>query len=321
MSGHEPVLLNEVLTAIGPKDGQIYIDGTFGGGGYSGALLSQANCNVIGIDRDPTIKERTKHWREQFGTRLMLLEGNFGDMVALLDKVGIKSVDGITLDLGVSSFQLDDPERGFSFQKDGPLDMRMSTSGLSASTIINEYEERELADIIYNFGEERYARRIARAIMVSRKKHPITRTGQLAEIIRNCFPRRFGHSGQRIDPATRTFQAIRIHVNDELGELERGLKAAEQILNDGGRIAIVSFHSLEDRFVKSFLGERSLSSSGTSRHLPEKNYQSKPSFTLISRRPVRPSSIEIERNPRARSARLRVARRTSDFPRPGNVLQ
>lgn len=305
MEKHKPVLLDEVIKAISPRDGAIYVDGTFGGGGYSRALLDTACCKVIGIDRDPMIDEETKPWRLDYGDRLLLLQGCFGDMENILARKGVSEVDGIALDLGVSSFQLDRPERGFSLKKDGPLDMRMSQKGTSAAQVINEHTEKDIADIIFNFGEERRARSIARAIAQARTKTPITRTLQLAKIIRRCFSG--SHSRGTIDHATRTFQALRIFINDELGELERGLSAAERILKQGGNVAVVSFHSLEDRIVKQFFVNRSRKSPGPSRHLPaepDKNHQS---FAMTTHRPIRPGDAEARANPRARSARLRTA--------------
>jgi len=310
-NGHKPVLLEEVVAAIAPRDGAIYVDGTFGGGGYSRALLDTADCRVVGIDRDPAAASRAEEWRDAYGDRLMLLEGCFGDMAGLLADEGIETVNGVTLDLGVSSYQLDEAARGFSFRADGPLDMRMSAHGPTAADIVNQCPEGELADIIHEYGEERRARRIAKAIVAARKDAPITRTLQLAEIVRGCFPPPRASETARIDPATRTFQALRIYVNDELGELERGLAAAERLLSAEGRLAVVSFHSLEDRIVKNFLTRESGLSARGSRHLPARGEEPEPAFALLSRRPVRPGEVETQANPRARSARLRIARRTA----------
>ena len=310
---HFPVMLNEVVTALNPRDGAIYVDGTFGGGGYSRALLEAAKCHVLGIDRDPAAGERADDLAKEFDGRLTLLTGCFGDMTALLADKNLDTVDGVTLDLGVSSFQIDQAERGFSFRDDGPLDMRMSQSGPSAADIVNTEPEARLADIIYRYGEERRSRRIARAIVRAREEEPISRTAQLAQIVRQCFPPSASAPGTKtIDPATRTFQALRIYVNDELGELARGLQAAEVLLREGGRLAVVSFHSLEDRIVKSFLRERSGGTPQSSRHIPQTSSSTPtPSFSIAARRAARPSKEEVATNPRSRSARLRTAIRTS----------
>lgn len=316
-NGHTPVLLNEVLAALSPKDGEVFVDGTFGAGGYSRALLDSCDCRVYGIDRDPRAVGAAAALKARYGERLTLLPGRFGDMQALLDAVGITAVDGVALDIGVSSMQIDDPARGFSFREDGPLDMRMSGEGPNAADIVNSAEEADLADIIYTYGEERLSRAVARAIVKARGEAPITRTAALADIVRAAIRSRTGkgRSHETIDPATRTFQALRIHVNDELGELDRGLAAAEALLRPAGRLAVVSFHSLEDRRVKLFLAARSGSSARPSRHSPTLHARgfargAVPSFRLISRKAVRPSDEEIARNPRARSARLRAAVRT-----------
>jgi 16S rRNA (cytosine1402-N4)-methyltransferase len=248
-AAHIPVMLPEVLDALAPRDGAVYVDGTFGGGGYSQGLLMAANCKVCGIDRDPAAIQAGAALTTRFPGRLQLLNGRFGDMERLLAARGVTQVDGVALDIGVSSPQIDEPARGFSFRQDGPLDMRMGADGPSAADVVNTLDEAALADIIYRYGEERLARRIARAIVDARKAAPITRTLQLAEIVRKVVRR----SPDGIDPATRTFQAIRIYVNDEIGELRRGLAAAERLLAPGGRLAVVSFHSLEDREVKTFL--------------------------------------------------------------------
>jgi 16S rRNA (cytosine1402-N4)-methyltransferase len=305
--GHVPVLLAEVMAVLQPKDGGIYVDGTFGGGGYARALLESADCVVWGIDRDPAAIESGAALKSAFHPRLHLIEGRFGEMDRLLGAQGVANVAGVALDLGFSSLQLDDPARGFSFRFDGPLDMRMGRGGLTAADVVNSLGEDELADIIQKFGEERFARRIARAIVAAR---PVRRTLELAGIIRGAV--RGGHDG--IDPATRTFQALRIYVNDELGEITRGLEAAERLLRDGGRLAVVSFHSLEDRPVKQFLAARSGAGTGASRHSPaQAKAKSRPpaTFRPIHRRAIRPGPEEIAANPRARSARLRAAERTA----------
>ncbi len=306
-SPHIPVMLREVVEALAPKDQGIYVDGTFGRGGYSRALLNAAKTRVIGIDRDPDAVAVGIKLAAEFKPRFTMLHGPFGAMDILLAGEHIQQVDGVTLDLGVSSPQLDEAERGFSFQSDGPLDMRMSKSGPTAADIVNEMDERELADIIFNCGEERHARRVARRIVEARTLHPILNTHQLATIVRGAVPR----SGDGIDPATRTFQALRIHVNDELGELRRGLAAAEAILKPQGRLAVVSFHSLEDRTVKEFLRRRSATTAQISRHVPANDdHLPPPSFRLLTRKPDVPSDEESRANPRARSAKLRVAERT-----------
>ncbi len=310
-SEHIPVMLKEIVDALVPRDGGIYVDGTFGRGGYTRALLTNAKTRVFGIDRDPDAVSAGEAMEKEFKPRLKLLHGPFGVMDLLLTGEQVKEVDGIALDLGVSSPQINDTERGFSFQSDGPLDMRMSRNGPSAADIVNGSSESDLADIIYNFGEERHAYRVARHIVSAREKERITRTRQLSDIVRGAVP----PSGDGINPATRTFQALRIYVNDELGELKRGLAAAENLLKPQGRLAVVSFHSLEDRIVKDFLRDRSTMNKGVSRHLPANDDKAPaPSFTLLSRKPQTPSAEEVQLNPRARSAKLRVAERTSAPP-------
>ncbi|MBU6474112.1 MAG: 16S rRNA (cytosine(1402)-N(4))-methyltransferase RsmH [Alphaproteobacteria bacterium] len=304
MSGHVPVLLAEVLDIIRPRDGAHYIDGTFGGGGYSRALLDSAKCRVLGIDRDPDAIARGQELVARYEGRLKLSLGNFSQMEALLAAAGEPASDGVLLDLGVSSFQFDQPERGFSFREDGPLDMRMSRSGPSAADVVNSADEKALIDIIFRYGEERQARRIARAIIAAR---PILRTAKLAEVVSAALGP--AAARQKIHPATRTFQALRIIVNEELGELERGLDAAERVLKEGGRLAVVAFHSLEDRIVKHFLAERSAAASKSSRHAPEHGRRHAQSFRLLTSRPVMPGEEEILSNPRSRSARLRAAER------------
>ncbi|MCG8512310.1 MAG: 16S rRNA (cytosine(1402)-N(4))-methyltransferase RsmH [Rhodospirillales bacterium] len=313
---HKPVMLDAVLKALAPRDGGIYVDGTFGAGGYSRAVLDAADCTVWGIDRDPDAVSRGAEMASKYDGRLTVLGGRFSDMDRLLAGVGLKAVDGVALDIGVSSMQIDDPARGFSFREDGPLDMRMEKDGLSAADVVNTPGEKELADIIYKYGEERASRRIARAIVQARKNGPITRTGELADIVRSVLPR----ARDGIDPATRTFQALRIFVNAELEELDQGLEAAEGLLKAGGRLAVVSFHSLEDRRVKAFLRERSGTGPRGHRHLPDAGPGQAPTFRLLSRRPEKPVEAEIADNPRARSARLRSAERTDApaWPAAGN---
>lgn len=304
--GHIPVLLAEVLDALEPRDGAHYIDGTFGGGGYSRALLDTAACRVLGIDRDPEAIARGRVMALRYEGRLTLALGRYAEMDRLLLEAGETGTNGIVLDLGVSSFQLDEAQRGFSFRIDGPLDMRMSLEGPSAADVVNTMEEAELRNIIATLGEERFARRVAKAIVAAR---PLSRTTELAEVV----ARALGPAAMRqpIHPATRTFQALRLYVNDELGELRRGLEAAERVLTTSGRLVVVAFHSLEDRIVKQFLAQRSSARPRGSRHLPEREKPAAPTFRLLATRPRTPGPLEIDRNPRARSARLRVAERTA----------
>ncbi len=310
-SPHVPVMLDQVISALAPRDGAVYVDATFGAGGYSTALLEAARCTVWGIDRDPAALARGREIGRRFPGRMTILSGCYGDMIDLLSAVGIEKVDGIAFDIGVSSMQIDTPERGFSFAADGPLDMRMGADGMTAADVVNGLAERELADVIYRFGEERASRRIAHAIVAARSEKPITRTGQLAGLVRSAVR----PSKDRINPATRTFQALRIYVNDELGELDRGLAAAEALLVPGGRLCVVSFHSLEDRKVKDFLRRRSGGTPHPSRHMPDPSMggeeEAKPSFRLLGRSARKPTAEEVASNPRSRSARLRVAERTS----------
>ena len=307
---HEPVLLAEVLEAIAPQPGDVIVDATFGWGGYSQAFLDAAPCTVIAIDRDPSARDRAGALAEANDARLRFVQGRFGDLEELVSAIE-PAVHGVAFDIGVSSMQLDDAERGFSLMQDGPLDMRMSgdadASVRSAADVVNEEPQDRLADIIWRYGEERKSRRIARAIVDARTDMPITRTVQLAEIVARAAG---GRGASKAHPATRTFQALRIYVNDELGQLEAGLHAAERMLAPEGRLAVVSFHSLEDRIVKDFLRERGGLAPTHSRHLPQAPNRRPPSFRLASRRAVKPSDAEIARNPRARSARLRAAVRT-----------
>jgi len=318
---HIPVLLEAVLEALAPRDGGRYVDGTFGVGGYTRAVLAAADCMVYAIDRDPAAVARAQELAGTLGSgRLIAIEGRFGALDRLVAEAGGERVDGVALDLGVSSPQIDDPDRGFSFRFDGPLDMRMERDGPSAADVVNGASERELADIVFHLGEERYARRVARALVTARAQAPIRRTGELAEIIRRVVPS--SRSGG-IDPATRTFQALRIHVNRELDELDHGLEAAERLLSPGGRLAVVSFHSLEDRRVKTFLRRRSGRVAGPSRHAAAAVAGPvdgpRPSFRVITGRPIVPSPAEASDNPRARSARLRVGERTDAPAWPAEV--
>ena len=301
---HVPVLLREVVEALRPRDGGCYVDGTFGAGGYSSAMLDRAECQVIAIDRDPDAIAAGQALAERYAPRLRLIEGRFGEMAELLSAQGVDEVDGVALDLGVSSMQFDRPARGFSFRASGPLDMRMERTGSSAADLVNETGEAELADIIWRYGEERKSRRVARSIVEARRQKRIETTGELAEIVRRAV----GPQGRdESDPATRTFQALRIAVNDELGELERGLAGAEQVLMPGGRLAVVSFHSLEDRTVKDFVRARAGRTPGPSRHAPPRKEDRTATLKDLARKPVVPSAAEVAANPRARSARLRVA--------------
>ncbi len=307
---HLPVMLNEVLQYLTPRDGETYLDGTFGAGGYSRALLTAADCTVYAIDRDPDVRPLADKLAAEFPGRFHFLSGTFGTMETLLASTGVTQLEGIVLDIGVSSMQLDTAERGFSFMADGPLDMRMGKTGRDAATLVNEAEEKELADILYYYGDEHKSRRIARRIIEERAKTAITRTGQLASIIRAAAGKREG----KIDTATKSFQALRIWVNDELGELERGLEAAEKLLAPGGRLVVVSFHSLEDVIVKRFLQERSGKKEQVSRHqIIQASAQETPRFTLLKRSVVKPTDDEVATNPRARSSRLRAAYRTHNI--------
>jgi len=311
---HRPVMLTEVLAVLSPRDGGVYVDGTFGAGGYSRAILEAADCIVWAIDRDPDAIRRGEDLAAAYPGRLRLVHGRFGKMAALLRERNVELVDGIALDLGVSSVQLDEAQRGFSFRADGPLDMRMEATGPSAADAVNTLAESDLADIIHRFGEERHSRRVARAIVEARKTAPITCTLALAGIVRQVVPR----SRDGIDPATRTFQALRIYVNDELAELDRALIAAEALLAPGGRLAVVAFHSLEDRRVKAFLRARAGALPRTSRHLPATQEEGRaPTFSLIKGGAIKPSNEEVRANLRARSARLRAAERTAAPAWPG----
>jgi len=309
---HIPVLLRPLLAAVAPVAG-LWLDGTFGAGGYARGLLEAGADQVIGVDRDPLAFEMASAWVDDYGDRLKLVEGTFSQ----LDSYSDVPLDGVVLDLGVSSMQLDRADRGFSFMKDGPLDMRMSQSGPSAADIVNEASEAELADIIFQYGEERASRRIAKAIVAARAKSPFETTLQLAAVIESVLPR--GKPGQS-HPATRTFQAIRIAVNDEFGELLAGLQAAERALKPGGKLAVVTFHSLEDRVVKRYLAARSGGAGRANRYAPAVE-EEMPQFQLLSRRAIGPDDDELAVNPRSRSAKLRVAQRTDapsgDMPRTG----
>lgn len=299
---HVPVLLNPLLRAVAPVTG-VWLDGTFGAGGYTRGLLEAGADKVIGVDRDPMVFEMARGWAGAYGDRLELVEGVF----SRLDTYSDDLLDGVVLDLGVSSMQLDLAERGFSFMRDGPLDMRMSSQGPSAADLVAEASEEALADIIFLYGEDRASRRIARAIVKARTEAPITSTLQLAGIVESVLPRQ--KPGQS-HPATRTFQALRIAVNDEYGELAAGLEAAERALKPGGLLAVVTFHSVEDRMVKRFFQQRSGGAGRANRYAPETE-EDAPRFEIVTRKAVGPDADELDANPRARSSRLRVGRRTA----------
>ena len=306
---HVPVLLEEVVAALDPRPGDVLIDATFGAGGYTRAFLD-AGATVHAFDRDPDAISSGRDWveaqgGEDGGARLVLHPQRFSQMVAAMAEAGVERVDGIAMDIGVSSMQLDEAERGFAFSTDGPLDMRMDQAGASAADFLNEAAEGDIADVLYQYGEERQSRRVARAIVAAR---PLSTTGELAQVVRKALGYR-AVPGTK-DPATRSFQAIRIHVNGELDELEAGLLAAETLLREGGRLAVVSFHSLEDRIVKRFLREAAGATPGGSRHLPVTGERSPARFDKVAK-PMRASPAEIVRNPRARSATLRSATRTA----------
>jgi len=311
---HIPVLGRQAVEMLSPRDGGVYVDATFGAGGYSGAILGIAGTRVIGIDRDRTAIAGGFELVDRSGGRLTLVEDRFSNLAEVCAAQGVRSVDGVVMDVGVSSMQLDQPERGFSFRQGGPLDMRMGHDGPTAADVIAVASEADLAKIIYIFGEERYSRAVAKAIVAARAEAPITTTRALAEIVSKVVWARPGE----IHPATRTFQALRIFVNQELDELHLALSAAEQVLKPGGRLVVVSFHSLEDRIVKNFFGERGKTGGG-SRHLPEMN-QAVPSFVILTRRPVTADDAEIAANPRARSAKLRAAERTEAPARAAGAL-
>lgn len=306
-AAHVPVLLRPLLAAVAPVSG-VWLDGTFGAGGYARGLLEAGADKVIGIDRDPLAHQMAASWAGDYGPRLRLEEGTFSD----LDHLAGEPLDGVVLDLGISSMQIDQPERGFSFQKDGPLDMRMSQQGPSAADLVNHGSEAEIADILYLYGEERASRRIARAIVEQAAKLPFETTLQLAEVIARCLPR--PKPGQS-HPATRSFQALRIAVNAEFTELAQGLAAAERALKPGGLLAVVSFHSLEDRIVKRFMQLASGAESNTNRYAPARA-ETTARFTLVTKRAIDPDAAELAENPRARSAKLRIARRTAAPPQP-----
>ncbi|MCT6842043.1 MAG: 16S rRNA (cytosine(1402)-N(4))-methyltransferase RsmH [Commensalibacter sp.] len=306
INGHFPVMLNEVIDLLQPKSEAVYIDATFGGGGYSKAILSAANCNVWGIDRDPDAIRRGQKIVDDYPT-LRLLQGDFAQLETLAHENNIQSLDGIVLDLGVSSFQLDEAERGFSFRFDGPLDMRMSKSGKTAADLVNQLSETELADILWYYGEERFSRRIARAIIQDRLEKPFETTQQLANLIKRIVPSK----KNEINPATRSFQALRIAVNDELTQIRQVLTSALSLLKPDGKLIVVSFHSLEDRIVKEIMNQATGNIAGPSRHHPQSLHQKSKliKFEALTHKPLRPSKHEALLNPRSRSAKLRAIKR------------
>lgn len=317
-ASHIPVLLAEVLTHLQPADGEIYLDATFGAGGYSKAILDAADCQVVAIDRDATAIAAAASICARFAGRLTLHQARFSRMEQVVAKAQAGPLDGIVLDVGVSSMQLDQAARGFSFQNDGPLDMRMGGDGPSAASILARADEGLIADILYYLGDERRSRAIARAIVKARAEQPLERTSQLAELVTRVLGR---HKSEAKHPATRTFQALRIYINDELGELAQALYASERLLKPGGRLVVVTFHSMEDRIVKRFLRARCGGLAAGSRHLPGPVEKEKPaSFQFVNRRPVSPNKKETNVNPRARSAKLRAAKRTGEPAWPGGDI-
>ncbi len=308
---HVPVLLEEAMEALKPRPGGLYVDGTFGAGGYARALLDRG-ANVVALDRDPSAIKAGAALIAASGGRLKLVETRFGDLDAVAERLGVEAADGVVLDIGVSSMQLDEAARGFSLRFDAPLDMRMEAHGRSAADILRDEDGATIADILFYFGEERAARRIARAIVADRKAAPFTSTLELAKLIARIAPAR---RGELTHPATRAFQALRIAVNDELGELVRGLAAAERLILPGGRLAVVTFHSLEDRIVKQFFASRSSRGRAASRLLPGEPAEAEPTFEVPRGQPIEPSEREAHVNPRSRSAKLRFGVRTSASPR------
>jgi 16S rRNA (cytosine1402-N4)-methyltransferase len=304
---HIPVMCDEVVAALNPQNMDIIVDGTLGAGGYTRAILEKASCKVIGIDRDDLAHKMAQEWGINYADRLHLVRGDFADMDRHVRNLGFDKVDGVVLDLGISSMQIDMPERGFSFRYNAPLDMRMDQrQDLTAADLVNTLSQDDLAFLIWTYGEERYSRRVAGAIVKARSIQKITTTFELANIVRSVLP--YSHK-DKSDPATRTFQALRLKVNDELGQLERALDAAENILKDGGRLVIVTFHSLEDRIVKNFLNARAKDAPQSSRHIPLQVKSNARTFSLLTRKPQTPSPAELAANSRSRSAKLRAATR------------
>lgn len=308
--GHNPVLLSEVINAINPQDGKIYFDATFGWGGYTKKLLDSCACNVIAIDQDPSVKDKANEFKKIYGDRFDFIESKFSQIPAVLKKLSINKVDGFMFDIGVSSMQLDSSDRGFSFNKDGPLDMRMNSSGKTAAEFINSIKEEDLADIIYNYGDERKSRKIARYIVEHRSIKPIETTLQLAEIVSKANPKKHNHKKH---PATKTFQAIRIYLNDEFNELFDGLSGAEKSLNIDGKMCIVTFHSTEDKIVKNYFNKSSGTNTSSYKNLPTIKNDSLASL-IPFKKAIKASDEEINLNIRARSAKLRYAKKTSTEP-------
>lgn len=313
---HAPVLLSEVVAAVAPKDGALIVDCTFGAGGYTRAFLDAASCKVIAFDRDPRAIAAAAPVAEKYQDRLILIEQPFSGFGEALSERGFDAVDAVVLDLGVSSMQLDEGERGFSFMRDGPLSMRMDGGRPDARDVVNAAEERDLATIFRVYGEERKAGRIARAIVLAREAGEIGTTARLAEIVTRANPPR---PADRIHPATRVFQALRIFVNDELGELASALIAAERLLRPDGRLVVVTFHSLEDRIVKRFIADRSAKAARPSRHAPTGIGAAEPTFRVVNDKPIVAGEDEVRANPRARSAKLRAAGRTRSAARPASA--
>jgi 16S rRNA (cytosine1402-N4)-methyltransferase len=306
MSLHIPVLRDEAIALLSPRDAGVYLDGTFGGGGYAQAILQGAPCTLWAIDRDPDAILRGAALAAAYPGRLHLVEGRISEILNLLDAAGVRQLDGAVFDLGVSSYQIDDPARGFSFRADGPLDMRMGKTGISAAMLVNTVSESELADILYEFGEEKASRRIAKSIVDRRREQKFATTADLAGVIRSVV--RPDKSG--IDPATRSFQALRIAVNEELADIEAALAQTADLLSPGGRLVVVSFHSLEDRIVKRFFSAAAGRAGGASRHDPARLLEvEKPKFRLLTGSPKTASAAEVQKNPRARSAKLRAMER------------
>jgi len=302
ISAHKPVLLAEMLKMLAPKPDGYYLDCTFGNGGYSSAILDSCNCNLVAIDRDPNVKARAEQFANNYQDKFKFIESSFAES---FDKLGAQKFDGVVMDLGVSSMQIDSPERGFSFMYDGPLDMRMSNCGMSAADFINNAEEEDIANVIYKYGDETFSRKIARKIIEQRKLEPIITTGRLAHIVRTSI----GFKKGKIDTATKTFQAIRIYINNELGQLAMFLNNVQNVLAENGRLIVVSFHSLEDRIVKEFFKEYAPKILARSKYStkPIEEIDSQKWLTIITKKPIYPTDDEIRTNYRARSARLRAA--------------
>lgn len=313
-AAHAPVMLNEAVDALAPIDHGVYVDATFGGGGYARAILARANCAVYGFDRDPTAVDRARDWARAYGGRLALVNRPFAEIEKGLADFNVEAIDGAVFDLGVSSMQLNEAERGFSFMRDGPLSMRMDGGKPDAADVVNTAEPGDLAAIFKVYGEEKRAGRIARAIAAERLTAPIETTGRLAEIVKRASP---PNREDRIHPATRVFQALRIFVNDELAQLAKALVAAEKLLRPAGRLVVVTFHSLEDRIVKRFLVERSGAAANPSRYAPA-TARTAATFNLLNHKPIAPSDSEVAENPRSRSAKMRAAIRTKAAPAGGD---